>query len=130
MSRLVQPIVSRSDAVGRAIIALCAIAAAYAALSTLTPVAPDLVWLSTWQMLGFALFAGMFALLAIRPRLSAGVWELCFLNKAGLFIASLFVSWAPGATEAGLFDGVLAALIALAYGLTKGWQAWENRPRA
>src|SRR5690606_20276325 len=84
MSGLVQPIVSRPDAVGRAIMAVCAIAAAYAALSTLTPVAPDLVWLSTWQMLGFALFAGMFALLAIRPRLSAGVWELCFLNKAGL----------------------------------------------
>lgn len=107
--------------------ALCAVAAAYAAISSGVPAAPDLVWLSVWQMLGFAFFAGAFALLALRPRLAAGIWELCFLNKAGLFVASRLVPAAPGASEAGLFDGALALVIALAYLLTGGWKAWRAR---
>lgn len=128
MSPLFEPVASRSDGAGRLLMALCALAALYAAFAGPLPADPDLVWTALWQRLGFATFAGLFALLAIRPRLSAGIWELCFLNKAGLFVASLIVADAPGAAEAGLFDAILAALIALAYGLTRGWQAWTRKP--
>lgn len=39
--------------------------------------APDSsTWVELWRMFGLLAFAGMFALLAIRPRLSAGVWAL------------------------------------------------------
>ena len=35
----------------------------------------------TWRLLGFGTFAGLFALLAYRPRYYAGVWELAIANK-------------------------------------------------
>jgi hypothetical protein len=35
-------------------------------------------------MLGFLVFAGIFALLAFQPRTLPGLWELSILHKAGM----------------------------------------------
>lgn len=122
-----QPISSLSDGIGRGLMALCALAAAYAAITGLIAApAPEIAWVFMWRTLGFAMFSALFALLALRPRLSPGLWELAFFHKAALGVAAIFLAGAPEAAEAGAFDAVLAAIIAIAYALTKGWQGWRR----
>ena len=103
--------------------ALSAFASGFAAVNSATP---QTIWVETWRMFGFLVFAGMFVLLALRPRNSAGVWELAFFHKAAMAVSALFLSGAQGAAMAGTIDAVLAVLIALAYILTRGWMAWKS----
>jgi hypothetical protein len=76
-------------------------------------------------MLGFVVFAGLFGLLDIRPRLSAGVWELAFFHKLGMAGSALILTGASEASQAGLVDAVLALLLAVAYVCTRAWTAWR-----
>jgi len=125
------------DWAGRALLALAAIGAAVAFVSALGDVTgatdPTRV-LVTWRFLGLGFFAGVFALLAIRPRGHAGLFELAILNKAALAVLGL--AYGPGVTGAPslvIFDGGLAVVLVAAYVLTRGWTAWrtgrEGRPR-
>lgn len=88
---------------------------------------PETLWVETWRMFGFLVFAGMFALVGLRPRLSAGVWELAFFHKLAMTGAALFLSGARDAVAAGSVDAVLVVLIAVAYFCTQGWQSWRLR---
>ena len=106
--------------------ALGALSAFVSAIPTVTSAASDMVWVETWRMFGFLVFTGMFVLLALRPRNSAGVWELAFFHKAAMAVSALVFSGAKDAVMAGSVDAVLAVLIALAYFLTRGWMAWKN----
>ncbi|MBN2041027.1 MAG: hypothetical protein JW864_13365 [Spirochaetes bacterium] len=83
------------------------------------------VWIETWRMFGFLVFAGMFALLAWRPRSSAGIWELVFFHKAAVGISSFFLSNSQEAISSGPIDIVLSILIVAAYICTRGWQSWS-----
>ena len=103
--------------------ALSAFISAFAAVNSATP---ETIWVETWRLFGFLVFAGMFVLLALRPRNSAGIWELAFFHKAAMAISALFLSGAKGAAMAGTIDAVLAVLIALAYIFTRGWMAWKS----
>jgi len=103
--------------------AFSAFASAFAALNSATL---ETIWVETWRLFGFLVFAGMFVLLAVRPRNSAGVWELAFFHKAAMAVSALFLSGAEGAVMAGTIDAVLAAVIAMAYIFTRGWTAWKN----
>jgi hypothetical protein len=78
-------------------------------------------------MFGFLVFAGMFALVGLRPRLSAGVWELAFLHKLAMAGAALFLPGTHEAVAAGSVDAVLVVLIAVAYFCTQGWRSWRLR---
>ena len=121
-----QPLASRADGIGRAIMGLCAAAALFAFVSGITSsVSPQLGWLTLWQSWGFAMFAGLFALLALRSRLSPGLWELAFFHKLVLAISGFLSPTLPGAADAGLFDAGLAAAIGLSYWLTKAWRGWQ-----
>ena len=106
--------------------ALGAFSAFVSVIPAMTSTAADIIWVETWRMFGFLVFTGMFVLLALRPRNSAGVWELAFFHKAAMAISALFLSGAKEATMAGTIDGVLAILIVAAYILTHGWMAWKN----
>jgi hypothetical protein len=78
-----------------------------------------------WRMLGFFVFSGLFLLLAWRPRVYAGVWELVIVNKAALAIAGLTLgSSFGGALTAAAVDGALALVLVAAYVLSKGYLAW------
>ncbi|MEA4906163.1 MAG: hypothetical protein GYA17_05880 [Chloroflexi bacterium] len=120
---------SWQDRLGRGLMwlsALGALAAFGSGLASVRTATADTVWLETWRMFGFLVFTGMFVLLALRPRRSAGVWELAFLHKAAMAISALVLVGANEAAMAGAIDAVLAVLIALAYGLTRGWRAWRG----
>jgi hypothetical protein len=117
------------DRLGRGLMGLAALGALFAFVSSMAAVrnaGPETVWLETWRMFGFLVFAGMFALLAWKPRSAVGVWELAFGHKAAMAIAALFLIPARDASSAGLVDGVLAVMILIAYSCTRGWLAWRH----
>ncbi|TLN25077.1 hypothetical protein FDZ74_02565 [bacterium] len=115
---------------GRALMALAALGALGAFLSAIGAVrgaTAATVWLETWRMFGFLVFTGMFALLALRPRASAGIWELAFFHKAAMAVSALLLPGAAGAASAMAIDGALAIMVLLAYLLTRGWTAWKTQ---
>jgi hypothetical protein len=117
------------DRLGRGLMwfaALGAFSAFASALPAVTSATSDTVWIETWRMFGFLVFAGMFVLLALRPRNSAGVWELAFFHKSAMAISALVLSGAKEAAMAGTIDAMLAVLIAVAYLCTRGWTAWKS----
>jgi hypothetical protein len=117
------------DRLGRGLMWLAALGAfsAFAsALAAINSATPETLWVETWRLFGFLVFTGMFVLLALRPRRSAGVWELAFFHKAAMGVSALFLPGAEGAALAGTIDAVLAVVIAVAYILTRGWLAWKN----
>lgn len=103
--------------------ALAAFASGFVAVKDATP---ETIWMETWRMFGFLVFTGMFVLLALRPRNSAGIWELAFFHKTAMAVSALFLSGAKEAAMAGTIDAVLAVIIAIAYILTRGWMAWKS----
>jgi hypothetical protein len=66
-------------------------------------------------MFGFLVFAGLFAVLALRPRQSAGVWELVLFHKLAMVITALSLSGAGEAGMSGIVDVVLVGLLIIAY---------------
>lgn len=120
------------DWAGRALLAVAAIGALVAVVGAVGEVgaATDATRvLSAWRLLGFGFFTLAFAVLAIRPRRSAGLWELAILNKAGLAAMGLAIgTGVSGALSLVIFDGGLAVLLAVAYVLCRGWTAWSTSP--
>lgn len=120
------------DRIGRGLMLLAAIGAATAFASALPSVraaGADTVWLETWRLFGYVVFAGLFALLAWRPRALPGIWELAFLHKAAMASAAMVLVGAREADMAGPVDAVLAIAIAVAYGCCKGWLGWRSPNR-
>jgi hypothetical protein len=117
------------DRLGRGLMWLAALGAFSAFVSagaTVNSAAAETVWVETWRLFGFLVFTGMFVLLALRPRNSAGIWELAFFHKMAMAISAIFLIGADGAVMGGTTDAILAVLIALAYILTRGWRAWRT----
>jgi len=117
------------DRLGRGLMWIAALGAFSAFLSaygTLNAATSETIWVQTWRLFGFLVFAGMFALLALRPRNSVGIWELAFFHKAAMAVAALFLSGANEAAMAGSIDAILAVFIAISYILTQGWVAWKS----
>lgn len=117
------------DWAGRGLLAVAAVGALVAFVGSLGEVGSAThatLVLVTWRLVGFGFFAAAFAVLAIRPRRSAGLWELAILNKVALAIFGLaFGPSVDGAPNLVIFDGGLALVLAGAYLLCRGWTAWS-----
>ena len=88
---------------------------------------PDTRMVETWRLLGFGVFAGVFLLLAYRPRYYAGIWELSIANKCALSLFALsFGSDTVGAGTAMIADAAVALMLIAAYVLSRGWTAWST----
>jgi hypothetical protein len=77
-----------------------------------------------WRMIGYVMFAGVFVLLARSPRRLRGLFELTIAAKLALPVAALTI--ARNADDAATFlvaDGIVVALLVIAYFATKGWRA-------
>lgn len=95
---------------------------------------PDRLIVGTWQMLGFAVFAGLFALLAIWPRRMPGLWELILAHKVGVTLMNLgFIGTVSGPMPSDnpaavvMIDGALVLVTLTAYVLAQGWRPWFIR---
>ena len=79
-----------------------------------------------WRTVGFAAFAGLFVLLAWKPRGYPGVFEIVIANKAALAVLGLTVlASADGASDFVVLDGILTVALVAAYVLVEGWAAWR-----
>jgi len=118
------------DRVARTLLVLAAVGAIVALIGAAGAVAdagPATRMVETWRMLGFGVFAGVFLLLAYRPRLYAGVWELAIGNKLGLTVFALaYGTGTDGASTALVADGAITVMLVAAYLLSRGWRAWST----
>ena len=88
---------------------------------------PDRKIVESWRMLGFLVFAGLFVLLALRPRQYPGVWELAIFHKAGMTVLALTVlATATGASTIVLADGLLAVILIISYLLIRAYAGWSQ----
>lgn len=107
--------------------ALGAISAFVGSVGTATAAGPETVVVEAWRTYGFLVFAGLFVLLAFRPRHYAGVWELVFFHKGAMSVtAALAGGGATGAPTVVVVDGILAAVTLAAYLLARGYTGWAR----
>jgi len=120
------------DRVGRFLLFVCALAAATASvfdIGTVMHAPPGTQAVETWRMVALALFAGLFALLALAPRQLRGMFELVMAAKVALPVCgATFLHGVPGAQEFIVVDGTLAVVLVIAYVLLAGWEATPARP--
>ncbi len=103
--------------------ALFAFVGAFGAAKTAQPAT---MVVETWRMYGFVVFAGLFVLLALFPRHYPGVWELVIFHKVAMSATAATLT-GGGAADASLVaaaDGVVAAMVIVAYFLAKGYAGW------
>ncbi len=120
-----------ADLTGRALLALCALSTAAAFADGVTRVAAaPAEWVLTefWRTTAYLVFAGMWALLAARPRSQRGMWELIVLHKALVTVHALLVLDLPGAAQTAWVDGALVAATVTAWVLCRGRLTWRRPP--
>ena len=88
---------------------------------------PDRVWVEVWRTFAYLVFAGLFALLAVRPRQSPGLWELTAGHKLAVVVAGLTLGDVAEAHIAMAIDTLLIVMIGSAWGLCRGWRSWSSR---
>lgn len=118
------------DRIARGLLILSALGA-LASLGSAVPVAldaDDATAILAWHdLFGFPVYAGLFALLAWRPRDYPGVWELLIAQKAiiALVAAGLARGTADDAALPAWADGTLTFVLLIAYVLVRGDLAWR-----
>ncbi|MEU9826743.1 hypothetical protein [Micromonospora chersina] len=121
------------DRIGRVLLWLAAIGAVAAALGAYGAVAdaePAVTVVETWRAYGFVVFAGLFALLAVRPRGYRGVWPLVIFHKVAMTVTALAYTRNAAIEGTGtilVWDGALSVLLVLAFVLCRGWVAEPRR---
>ncbi len=110
------------------IAALGAAASAIGAIGTATAADDGMAVVAWHDLLGFPVYAALFALLAWRPRGYPGVWELLIAQKAVIAIVATILArqGADDATLVATVDAALAVALAVAYGLARGATAWRE----
>ena len=128
-SATVAPIHPSRDRAGRVVLGLLTLSTigAFAqGLFNLAAAGPDRVFVEGWRTFGFLVFAGLFALLTVRPRASPLIWELVFVQKVAVTIigyanVAAFESIPSAHVDLGLVIGIVVAWI-----LCQGWLSWSR----
>lgn len=120
--------VSWKDKLGRALMVLVVVLtiAAFVDGVMRMRIAPiDRIWIETWRTFAYLIFAGLFALLALRPRNSPAIWELTLAHKLAVTLFGLWLgNEVPEVSLAVKMDLALVVLIATAWVLCRGWLSW------
>ncbi|WP_436344391.1 hypothetical protein [Natronorubrum sp. FCH18a] len=110
--------------------ALSALSAFAVAVSAVRAAGPETIVVESWRMFGFLVFAGLFLLLAYRPRAYPGIWELVIFHKAAMAVFLVVIgSEAIDGTSVAIADGVLAIALVVAYLLVEGYRNWDQLRR-
>ena len=114
----------RNSHAASALLWICAGAAVLATVSAVPGVlAADAAtrFVEIWRVVGFATFAGLFAVVAARTtQIHSGVWLVVIANKLVLTIAGLTLAAnTAGAAQAAGWDGALTVLLVIAFLLTR-----------
>ncbi|MFE9207004.1 hypothetical protein [Micromonospora sp. NPDC007230] len=76
----------------------------------------------TWRLYGFVVFAGLFALLTVRPLGNLTVWLLVIMNKLALTVTGLAYQAHGGIADTGpiiTWDGGLTVLLLAAFAVSR-----------
>ncbi|MCW3819308.1 hypothetical protein ONA91_33185 [Micromonospora sp. DR5-3] len=76
----------------------------------------------TWRLYGFLVFAGLFALLTVRPLGNLAVWLLVIMNKLALTVTGLAYQAHGGIADTGpiiTWDGGLTVLLLAAFAVSR-----------
>lgn len=119
------------DRIATGLMLVCALGAGYAFVTSIAraqAAGPDVQQAETWRVLGYAFFAGLFALLAFWPRRYPGLWELLIVNKAALAVAeaALIGRQVAAARSSALADLILTLVLVAAYVLSRGYASWRT----
>lgn len=98
------------------VLALAAVASAVLAVPGVVAAGPAAQGAEVWRMIGYLMFAGVFAVLARDGRRQRALWGITIAAKAALPVAAL--TFARGAHDASAFlvvDGLVAALLVVAF---------------
>ncbi|MGW0215579.1 hypothetical protein ACWDXH_14415 [Micromonospora chokoriensis] len=118
----------RADLVGRGLAALASLATGVAFVNGVLltiGASDDRLFIEGWRVSSFGIFAALFALLAVRPRQTAGVWEVVLVGKGALVVFGALIGDVPEARLSAVIDFGLVAVVAAAYVLCRGWLAWR-----
>jgi len=108
--------------------ALGALASLTSATSVIGKADDALTITAVHDLLGFPVYAALFLLLARKPRILPGLWEILILQKAAMSILALTIYRdADGAMLTGTIDAVLTLMLIAAYLLSRGYTAWQSR---
>ena len=122
----------RRDRVGRLIMAVLVLLTLLAfadGLQRMGTANVDRIWVETWRTFAYVVFAGLFAILAWKPRSSPGLWELTFGHKTAVVLYGLWLGdKVPEVSLAVKIDLLLVVLIAIAWALCRGWLSWSSKP--
>jgi hypothetical protein len=116
------------DRLGSALLVLAAVGALVGGILGITDlgdVGSQVQRYTTWHAFGLLTFAGIFLLLAVRPRSYPGIWELAIVNKAALGTAWFFERDADHAAD-GVVDIIRGGVLVVAYTLTRAWTGWHR----
>ena len=119
----------RADRIGRGLMWVNFAATIFAfadGINRMSNASDDRLWVEGWRTFAYLVFAGLFALIALRPRAQRGLWELILGHKTALVVFAVVVGGLPEARLAGLVDFALVLLTATAYVLCRGWRAWRT----
>ena len=118
------------DRIAAALMLIAALGALFSFLSSIGPAVAaghDAQVVEVWRSYGYLVFAGLFVVLAFRPRRCPGVWELVIFHKAALaFSAVTLISGAAGGTTVLVADGLVAILLIASYVLARGYAGWAT----
>ncbi|MBA2520450.1 MAG: hypothetical protein H0V24_12345 [Chloroflexia bacterium] len=111
-----------------AVAVLGAVASFVFALPIVRDAPPETKVVEVWRMYGYLVFAGLFALLAIRPRLLPDLWELVIFHKLAMSVTALILgpNQATGSETVAIADGILTIILIVAYVLSRGYTAWTR----
>lgn len=128
--------VFQRERIGKALLWIAVVGASGAAMAAISTVldADGVTKIAeTWRLYGLVVFAGLFALLALRPLHYRGVWELALFNKLALTVTALAYAAHGGITGTGsiiAWDGGLSLVLIAAYVCCRGWTAGPRLGRA
>ena len=118
------------DRIGRLILAVVVLLTFVAfadGLRRMSIASADRIWIETWRTFAYVVFAGLFAILAWKPRTSPGVWELVLGHKTAVVLFGLWLgSHFPGVSLAVRIDLLLVVLISAAWVMCRGWLSWSS----
>ncbi|WP_218220898.1 hypothetical protein [Nesterenkonia sp. Act20] len=118
---------SRRRATGRTLLIVSALGTAGFAgwsMAQLQQSGPETFLAEAWHAFGLVVFAGLFALVAWRPRAYPGLMELTILHSAGMFVLAFSNQDAAGSTANMVLHGLLTLALLIAYvmlGCVKAW---------
>ncbi|GAA1115643.1 hypothetical protein [Nesterenkonia jeotgali] len=124
---------SRRRATGRTLLIVSALGAAGFAgwsLAQLQLASTETFLSDAWHAFGLIVFAGLFALVAWRPRAYPGLMELTIVHSVGMFVLAFTNQDAAGATATMILHGLLALALLIAYVVLGCVKAWGRQPAA